>query len=109
MGGSVYFSIAEAFDNLQEQVVEWHDRTWGGPEIKTLVKCALKVAEEAGEVAGAAIKMDEGRRTAQDLADEAGDVVIALATALNRAGVSLGDAVMQRWFNDVCTRTNPNG
>lgn len=100
--------LIKALDQFQVEVVVWHDREWGGPDVKDIVKAGAKVAEEAGEVVGAAIKIDEGRDTAQHLADEAGDVVIALATACSRAGVSLGDAVISRWRNDVSHRVNPN-
>lgn len=51
-------------------------KKWG---VKTDKEIALKLCEEAGEVAGAAIKIPEGRAALRDMHDEVGDVLIVLS------------------------------
>lgn len=82
---------------LAAEVKAWQDERWPG-HAHPITK-ALKFAEEAGEVAGAVIKSYEGRTTRQDIADEIGDAVIALAGLCESLEIPFGVAVGNRWFH----------
>jgi hypothetical protein len=45
--------------------------------------------------------MLDGRTTIDDVAEEAADVIIALAGLADAAGFDLHDAVASRWLHDV--------
>lgn len=75
-------------------------RRW--PMSTPFTQCA-KVAEEAGEVVGAAIKLNEGRRTEQDLLDELADAILATICAIQARGADPRHVVSNRWY-EVSTR-----
>ncbi|CAM3740418.1 pyrophosphohydrolase domain-containing protein [Tsukamurella ocularis] len=62
---------------------------------------AAKVAEEAGEVVGAAIKEREGRRTVDDVLDELADTIIAAMGAIQARGCNVSRVVTNRWAEVV--------
>ena len=70
----------------ERQIAIWHDSRWGDKDDR--VVCA-KLAEEVGEVCGAFIKYDEGRKTFDDIFDEMGDVLIVMSVLAGRHGVTL--------------------
>ncbi|WP_234788391.1 hypothetical protein [Mycolicibacterium conceptionense] len=72
-----------------------HRRRW--PTSTPFKQCA-KVAEEAGEVVGAAIKLDEARRTEQDVLDELADTVIAAIAAIQARNRDPRRVVSDRWI-----------
>lgn len=86
-----------AFDvqQLQLEVGPWQRKRW--PATATQERTALKVCEEAGELAGAVIKLAEGRRAPQDVRNEIGDVLISLAACADLHGFDLGDCARERW------------
>jgi NTP pyrophosphatase (non-canonical NTP hydrolase) len=92
-----------ALRDLQREVGAWQRRTLDGdpPPLRK----ALKVAEEAGEVAGAVNKLADGRRTVRDVEDESGDAIIALCGLADAIGFDLATAVKRRWRGDVQWRT----
>lgn len=67
----------------------------------TPFKQVAKVAEEAGEAIGAAIKHDEGRKTEQDVRDELADTIIAAIGALQARGADAAETVFDRWAGVV--------
>lgn len=88
---------------LGETVREWHDATFPG---KTVGDVALKMAEEAGEVAGAQVRYDEISAGLRDgelfdarlhLAVELGDLAIVWLTLCERHGLSPEGVLQQRW------------
>lgn len=70
----------------------------------TPFKQVAKVAEEAGEAIGAAIKHDEGRKSSQDVLDELADTVIASIGAMQALGADPAQTVFERWATDVAHR-----
>lgn len=99
--------MSDSLDGVQAEVGEWQRRTW--PDNQDPVTKALKFAEEAGEVAGAVIKMLEGRKTQGDLANEIGDSIIALAGLAEVADINLATAVVARWSSVRERRYASNG
>ena len=71
---------------LAEDVAAQHARLWGDAPTE---RVALKVAEEAGEIAGAIVKLSEGRRSVADVVHELGDLAYALEALAARFGTSL--------------------
>lgn len=57
----------------------------------------MKVAEEAGEANGAAIKRIEGRKTMRDVLDELADTIIAAIGALQAHDADPAATVARRW------------
>lgn len=78
---------------VEPLIALWHDDKWPDKDDRIV---AAKLAEEAGEVCGAAIKFAEGRRTEAHLADEIGDVLIVLSTLAGRHGWTLDDLRVRR-------------
>jgi len=79
----------------QAQTLEWVRRQWPGhtdPRSR-----ALKLGEEAGEVLGAVVKMDEGRKTLADLAMELAQLVICAMALAESAGIDLEQAIAAEW------------
>ena len=58
---------------------------------------ALKLCEEAGEVAGAAVKIREGRAKLRDMDDEVGDVLIVLSQYAAQRETTLDELRKQRF------------
>jgi NTP pyrophosphatase (non-canonical NTP hydrolase) len=86
-------------------VIEWVRQRW--PHACTVESRALKLAEEAGEVVGAVVKMSEGRKTLADLATECAQAVMCLKGIAGAAGFDLDAAVTAEWV-DMQTRTWPS-
>lgn len=95
---------AEVADRLETQVTRFAEQQWGA---KTLAGCGLKLAEEAGEVAGACVKIPEGRATEEDLKDEIGDVLIVLSQFATKLGVTLQE-LLERRFQFIQQRAAGN-
>lgn len=100
-----YATIPHDLTALAAEVGAWQDVRW--PQHGNSISKALKVAEEAGEVAGAVIKRAEGRKTLMDIANEIGDTVIALAGLCETLDIPFGVAVGARWF-EVRNRPDPS-
>lgn len=60
---------------------QWGEKDWSG--------IGLKLGEEAGEIAGALVKIPEGRASLEDLDDEVGDILIVLSQIAARRGTTL--------------------
>lgn len=78
----------------EDRIGRWHDDKWN----KSDAEVALKLCEEAGEVGGAVIKRDEGRRTDQDLRDELGDLLIVASVLASRLGTTLHELRHNRFL-----------
>lgn len=98
-------------DNLQTQIAAWAERNWpddsGNPLLGVLK--AAKVAEEAGEVCGAAIKMGRPEQGLDELKAEVADVFITLVGVAEAYGFLLSDIIWERWLNDVRHRGSRGG
>lgn len=84
----------------QADVLAWVVARWPGrgtPHWR-----ASKLCEEAGEVMGAVIKMDEGRKTLADLAQESAQATICLMALAESAGFDLMAEVAKEY--DRCTK-----
>jgi NTP pyrophosphatase (non-canonical NTP hydrolase) len=86
---------------LQTQQAEWHQRNFPQDEGKPH-RPLLGIVEEAGELAHAHLKAEQGiRGTAADHLGEArdaiGDIVIYLASYCSMTGIDLEEAVWQTW------------
>lgn len=79
----------------QADVFAWVQRTF--PDMTAPIHRAAKLAEEAGEVVGAVIKIAEGRKTKFDLADELGDLMLCALALADSAGIDLLAAAAMRW------------
>lgn len=90
----------EGRDTTEAAYSLWHEAKF--PD-RDDVWVSAKLAEEAGEVNGALIKMSEGRATTDDLADEMGDALIALSVLAGRHGWTLDELRSQR-AKDVLNR-----
>ena len=80
-------------------ICAWREWRWpkpGGPEAADTWD-ALKVTGEAGEVAEAVTKIAEGRKDEQALANEIGDVLVALSVLAGRHGWTLDELRSARW------------
>ena len=78
---------------MQRRVAAHHNKQFGD---KPLTNRALKVAEEAGEVAGAVIRHVErrdGRDWTPELRSEIGDLLITVIALCDKAGTSLGEVL----------------
>ena len=58
---------------------------------------ALKICEEAGEVAGGVGKYAEGRHTLEQLDDELGDLLIAACSLAAMRGTTIDALIKRRW------------
>jgi NTP pyrophosphatase (non-canonical NTP hydrolase) len=67
---------------------------WGKKSTDHII---LKMNEECGEVAGAFVKMKEGRLTEKDLLDELGDLLLASSQLAHRFNLTLEDVMTRRW------------
>lgn len=85
----------------KEQIIlEFAEGKWGE---KTLDRIGLKLAEEAGEVAGALIKIPEGRATTEDLIKEMGDCLIVLSQLAAKHGLTL-ENICEKRFEEIRKR-----
>jgi NTP pyrophosphatase (non-canonical NTP hydrolase) len=85
-----------------DTVAHWHRTTFPVCDVRDI---ALKLCEEAGEVARAVVEVRHPSRNGTgrtaDLADELGDVLIAAAALSDRAGIDLHEAVTNRTYTVV--------
>ena len=97
-------------DHLQGSIAYWAMKNWPDDQDNPLlgVLKAAKVAEEAGEVCGAAIKYGRPEQGLQQIKDEVADVFITLVGVAEAYGFTLSDAIWDRWLNDVQFR-GPRG
>ena len=86
------FPIGGAFPT-QRQVFDWIRDRW--PQQASPEWRALKLAEEAGEVAGAVVKREEGRTTDADVRMETAQVVICAMALAESVGFDLWEAVAE--------------
>ena len=70
----------------EEEILEFATAQWGAKDLPAI---GLKVAEEAGEVAGALVKIPEGRAKWEDLDKEVGDLLIVLSQIAAKRGWTL--------------------
>jgi len=87
-------------EDLQDGVSKWTHRNFGKNRNK--LHPVLGVAEEAGELCHAALKMDQGIRGTREehhakMRDAVGDVVIYLADVCNTYGFRLSDCIEAAW------------
>lgn len=79
---------------VEAAVTAWHIAKFGRIDERII---GAKLAEEAGEVCGALIKIAEGRATLQHLAAELGDALICLSALAGRHGWTLDQLRTDRW------------
>lgn len=84
----------------EDDILDFAERNWGS---KTLAGIALKLAEETGEIAGACVKIPEGRATVSELDKELGDALIVLSQLAAKRGRTLEDLRAQR-FEEIKVR-----
>lgn len=86
-----------AIDELPAQVtcLDWVRDKW--PDRTTPIWRAAKLCEEAGEVIGAVIKTDEGRKTIDDVKMETAQVVICALALAESVGFDLWQAVVDEY------------
>ena len=83
----------ETLETLETRILKFATEQWGE---KTMERLVNKLAEEAGEVAGAVVKSGEGRATQQDLEDELGDVLIVLSQFAAKLDTTLEGLLVKR-------------
>lgn len=71
---------------IEAEILEFATAQWGEKDLPAI---GLKVGEEAGEVAGALVKIPEGRATLEDLDKEVGDLLIVLSQIAAKRGWTL--------------------
>lgn len=86
-------------EDLQNGVAQWTAKNF--PEGKNLWP-VMGVAEEAGELIHAALKMDQGIRGTReehlaDMRDALGDITIYMADVCNKYGFRLSDCIEAAW------------
>ncbi len=84
---------------IEQEIADWRELRWpkpGGYDVQDAWD-AMKVGGEAGEVMEAVTKMAEGRANRNDLADEIGDVLIALSVLAGRHNWTLHELRHRRW------------
>lgn len=87
--------LACSKSNTEEsRILEWCEEAFHPKTIDGLV---LKLFEESGEVAGAAVKIPEGRATWDDFDDEVGDVLIVLSQIAAKRGTTLKELLQRRF------------
>jgi NTP pyrophosphatase (non-canonical NTP hydrolase) len=79
----------------QKATLEWVKARW--PHHATPIWRAGKLNEEAGEVIGAVIKREEGRKTDADVRQEVSQVVICAMALAEAEGFDLWDAVAEEY------------
>ena len=84
------------------EILQFAEDQWGE---RTLELIGLKVAEEAGEIAAAIVKIPEGRLTWADLDKEVGDILIVLSQIAAKRGWTL-EQMRARRFEQIKARVN---
>lgn len=77
------------------EVLAWVRARW--PERCSLDARAIKLAEEAGEVVGAAVRLGEGRGSTAHLAKELAQLVMCIKGVAAVAGIDVEEAVRAEW------------
>lgn len=72
--------------SVEEHILEFATSQWGE---KTMDRLVSKLAEETGEIAGAIVKIPEGRASEEDLDKELGDALIVLSQFAAKRGHTL--------------------
>jgi NTP pyrophosphatase (non-canonical NTP hydrolase) len=85
---------------IEQDILDFCESKWGE---KDRQRIGLKLAEECGEVAGALIKIPEGRAFESDLDDEIGDCLIVLSQLAAKRGTTLAVLRAKR-FHKIKTR-----
>jgi NTP pyrophosphatase (non-canonical NTP hydrolase) len=80
--------------SIEQEILEFAEHHWGCKDLRGV---CLKLMEEAGEVAGAVVKIPEGRATEQDLFDEMGDVLIVLSQLAAKHNKTLAELRANRF------------
>lgn len=86
--------------SMEAVILKFAQEQWGA---KDDLAIGLKLAEEAGEVAGAIVKIPEGRATFEDMEDEIGDVLIVLSQLAAKRGTTL-EKIRRARFHQVRQR-----
>ena len=73
---------------FEQEILDFATEQWGE---KDFAGMALKLAEESGEIAGACVKIPEGRASVDDLDKEIGDALIVLSQLAAKRGTTLRD------------------
>lgn len=84
-------------ETIEDRIRFWRENRWPKPDPQD-VWDANKLGGEAGEVLEAVTKIHEGRATLDDLADEMGDVLIAMSVLAGRHGWTLDGLRRRRWI-----------
>lgn len=89
-------------EDLQDGVLYWTTRNFGASEDRNRLHPVLGVAEEAGELCHAALKMDQGIRGTEAehrdaMRDALGDLIIYMADVCNMYGFRLSDCIEETW------------
>lgn len=84
----------------ETQILDFATEQWGEKSMERLVN---KLAEETGEIAGAIVKIPEGRATTEDLDKELGDALIVLSQFAAKRGTTL-DALRSKRFEQITAR-----
>lgn len=80
--------------STEKEILAFCVERWGEKDLSDI---ALELCEESGEVAGAVVKLPEGRATLEDLDDEIGDVLIVLSQIAARRGTTLEELRANRF------------
>ena len=84
----------------EKEILEFATAQWGE---KTMERLANKLAEETGEIAGAVVKIPEGRATDDDLDKELGDALIVLSQFAAKRATTL-ENLRSRRFEQIKAR-----
>lgn len=84
----------------ENQILKFATEQWGE---KDLAGIGLKVGEEAGEVAGALVRIPEGRATFDDLEKEVGDLLIVLSQIAAKRDTTL-ESLRWKRFEQIKAR-----
>jgi NTP pyrophosphatase (non-canonical NTP hydrolase) len=98
----------KSISEIQKAVGEWADRNFPSEESRGRLRCALGVCEEAGELAHAVLKRDQGIRGAAEkheamMRDAVGDVVVYLMDFCCREGWDF-ESIVRETANEVIKR-----
>lgn len=96
MAGGRAVSSTEIPFPTQKQTLDWVASKWA--DRTTPIWRAAKLCEEAGETIGAVIKLDEGRKTLDDIKMETAQVVICAMALAESVGFDLWDAVVGEYL-----------
>lgn len=80
-----------------DEVLAWVRERW--PERCDLTSRAMKLAEEAGEVVGAVVRIEEGRGSLAHLTQELAQLVMCIKGVAAIAGIDMEAAVDTEWTN----------